>query len=145
MDKKIMSIESLAMVLNEKAWDVYMNFCFQVWYDNKTDTYALSNDYANPVFFATDLSVIQLNDVLESFNPFFAESRLGKSTYTGIVEFTLDSMFELAATDNSYCLLLDLIHYYNCTIVPEKELSADEFLDLVARCARKHKRKGVKK
>ena len=142
MPTDLMSADSVSMILDEDAWNMYMNFCFQVWYDRVTDTYALSNSYINPVFYAIALTVEQLNNLLKSFNPFWKESKIDKQTYTGIVEFTLESMFELAEKDPSYCILLDLVHYSKSTIMTENKLTADEFISLVERVARNHNRKG---
>ena len=141
---KVISAEQVSLLLlDEEAWNMYMNGIFQVWCDTETDTYALSNSYINPVFYGKSLSVEQLNNLLKSFNPFLKENKIEKSAYAGIVEFTLDSMFDLAGKDPSYCILLDLIHYFKSTIVTEGKLSADEFINLVELCARKHKGKGA--
>ena len=56
--------------------------------------------------------------------------QLDKETYKGIVRFTLRSMVELAAENNEYNLLADLLHYYETTIKTEGILNQDEFLDL---------------
>ena len=93
MPTDLMSADSVSMILDENAWNLYMNFCFQVWYDRETDTYALSNSYINPVFYAVSLTVEQLNNLLKSFNPFWKESKIDKPAYAGIVEFTIDAMF----------------------------------------------------
>lgn len=140
MPTDLMSADSVSMILDENAWNLYMNFCFQVWYDRKTDTYALSNSYINPVFYAVFLTVEQLNNLLKSFNPFWKESKIDKSAYAGIVEFTIEAMFEQARRDSSYCILLDLIHYFRTTILTEGEISADEFWNLVSNIVLKHKR-----
>ena len=58
---------------------------------------------------------------------------IGKKTYIGIVKFTLESMFDLAASNENYNLTADTIHYYESTIKPEGQITKDEFLE----CARK--------
>lgn len=141
---KMMSSTAVSLLLHDEvAWDTYMNGFFQIWHDSESDVYALSNNYVNPCFYGRSLTVEQLTNILKSFNPFLKVTKIEKSTYTGIVEFTLDSMFDLASKDSSYCILLDLVHYWKSTIATEGKLSADEFINLVELCARKHKGKEV--
>lgn len=135
---KIVSLESASLILDAEAWDAFMNSRFEIWYNEKTDTYALTNNYVNAVVYAQSLTVKELNERLKSLNPFWI--KIDKPTYTGIVEFTLQSMFDLARNDSSYCLVLDLIHYYKSKIAPEGELSADEFWNLVSDIARKQRK-----
>ena len=47
--------------------------------------------------------------------------KLDKKTYRGIVKFTLDKNYNLAA---------DTVYYYENTIVPEGQITQDEFLEL---------------
>lgn len=137
-ESKIISLESASLILDEGAWDAFMNSRFEIWYNEKTDTYALTNNYVNAVVYAQSLTVKELNERLKSFNPFWVKS--DKGTYTGIVEYTLESMFELAKKDPSYCIMLDLIHYFRTTILTEGEISADEFWNLVSNIVLKHRR-----
>lgn len=137
ISKKI-SVESASLILDEVAWDVFMNCPFEIFYDENADTYALFNTHEIPAVYGLSLSIKELNELLKSFNPFWV--KIDKSKYTGIVEFTLRSMFDLARNDSSYCLVLDLIHYYKSKIAPEGELSADEFLNLVLNIASKQRK-----
>ena len=54
--------------------------------------------------------------------------KLDKKTYRGIVKFTLESMLNLSKTDKNYNLAADTIYYYENTIVPEGQITQDEFL-----------------
>lgn len=56
--------------------------------------------------------------------------KLDKKTYRGIVKFTLESMLNLSKTDKNYNLAVDTIYYYENTIVPEGQITQDEFLEL---------------
>ena len=56
--------------------------------------------------------------------------KLDKKTYRGIVKFTLESMLNLSKTDKNYNLAADTIYYYENTIVPEGQITQDEFLRL---------------
>ena len=56
--------------------------------------------------------------------------KLDKKTYRGIVKFTLESMLNLSKTDKNYNLAADTIYYYENTIVPEGQITQDEFLEL---------------
>lgn len=139
---KIISSTAVSLLLHDEvAWDTYMNGFFQIWHDKELDLYALSNNYMNPCFYGRSLTIEQLTNILKSFNPFLKISKFENSIYVGVVEFVLDSMFDLASKDSSYCILLDLVHYYKSTIATEGKLSADEFINLVELCARKHKGK----
>lgn len=135
---KVLSLESASLILDAEAWDAFMNSRFEIWYNEKTDTYALTNNYVNAVVYAQSLTVKELNERLKSFNPFWVKS--DKGTYMGIVEYTLESMFELAQNDPSYCIMLDLIHYFRTTILTEGKITADEFWNLVSNIVLKHKR-----
>lgn len=138
VSKKI-SMENASLILDEGAWDVFMNCPCEIFYDEKADTYALFNTNEIPAVYGQSLSVRELNDLLKSLNPFWI--KIDKSTYTGIVEFTLQSMFDLAKNCSSYCLILDLIHYYKSKIALEGELSADEFWNLVSDIAMKRRKR----
>lgn len=56
--------------------------------------------------------------------------KLDKKTYIGIVKFTLESMLDLSKTDKNYNLTADIIHYYESAIVPEGQITQNEFLEL---------------
>lgn len=129
--QKQMNLEAASLVLDAEAWDTYVNFAFEIWYDEKSDTFSLSNNFNDPVYYATGLTAEGLNCMLKSFNPFWQGNK-GKETYTGIVKFTLESMFELAGKDPNYCLLSDLYHYYSTTIKSENVITADEYINLIA-------------
>ena len=53
-----------------------------------------------------------------------------KSQYINIVKYTLQCMKELAETDKSYNLILDIAHYYDNKIRVDAKLSKTEFLEL---------------
>lgn len=56
--------------------------------------------------------------------------KIDKETYIGIVKFTLMSMLDLSKVDKNYNLIADTIYYYEKTIVPECQLTQNEFLKL---------------
>lgn len=55
---------------------------------------------------------------------------IDKKTYIGIVKFILESMLDLSKTDKNYNLTADTIYYYENTIVPEGQITQDEFLEI---------------
>lgn len=56
--------------------------------------------------------------------------KIDNKIYIGIVKFTLESMLNLSKTNKNYNLTADTIYYYENTIVPEGQITQNEFLEL---------------